>query len=48
MKFAKYKPEPIENESSFSNSWDFVSATKLTEVVEENNIDKEKQVGKSV
>jgi hypothetical protein len=48
VKFAKYKPEPIENESSFSNSWDFVSATKLTEVVEEESDVKEKQGEKSV
>jgi len=28
VKFAKYNPEPMENESHFQNSWDFVSATK--------------------
>ena len=32
VKFAKYKPEPSENESHFQTSWDFVLATKLTEV----------------
>lgn len=31
VKFAKYKPDPNENESSFSNSWDFVSFTKYEE-----------------
>ncbi len=31
VKFAKYKPEPTENESHFQNSWDFVLATKETE-----------------
>jgi hypothetical protein len=48
VKFAKYKPEPIENESSFSNSWDFVSATKVVEVVQEKSDVKEKQGEKSV
>jgi hypothetical protein len=48
VKFAKYKPEPVENESSFSNSWDFVSATRLTEVVEEKSDAKEKQGEKIV
>jgi hypothetical protein len=28
VKFAKYKPEPTENESHFQTSWDFVTATK--------------------
>lgn len=28
VKFAKYNPEPAENESHFQNSWDFVMATK--------------------
>jgi hypothetical protein len=48
VKFAKYKPEPAENDSSFSNSWDFVSATKVIEVVEEKGDIKEKQVEKGV
>jgi len=48
VKFAKYKPEQIENESSFSNSWDFVSATKVVEVVEEKSDVKEKQGEKSI
>lgn len=48
VKFAKYKPEPIENESSFSNSWDFVSDTKVIEVAEEKSDVKEKQGEKSV
>lgn len=48
VKFAKYKPEPAENDSSFSNSWDFVSATKVIEVVEEKGDIKEKQGEKSV
>jgi hypothetical protein len=32
VKFAKYNPEPSENESHFQNSWDFVLATKENEV----------------
>ena len=30
VKFAKYKPEPAENDKSFSNSWQFVEVTKIT------------------
>jgi hypothetical protein len=33
VKFAKYSPEPSENESHFQNSWDFVLATKENEVI---------------
>jgi hypothetical protein len=33
VKFAKYNPEPSENESHFQNSWDFVLATKEDEVI---------------
>jgi len=29
VKFAKYKPEPSENEEHFQNSWDFVMITKM-------------------
>jgi len=29
VKFAKYKPDPEENESHFRNSWDFVEVTKI-------------------
>jgi hypothetical protein len=31
VKFAKYKPEPSENDSHFQTSWDFVLATKYQE-----------------
>ncbi|MEI8226616.1 MAG: hypothetical protein WCG82_11910 [Bacteroidota bacterium] len=31
VKFAKYNPEPSENESHFQNSWDFVHVTKENE-----------------
>ncbi len=48
MKFAKYKPDPAENESGFSNSWDFVSATKPVEVNEEKGDAKDKQVEKGI
>lgn len=33
VKFAKYNPEPSENESHFQNSWDFVLSTKENEVI---------------
>jgi len=46
VKFAKYKPEPAENDSAFSNSWDFVAATKLEEVAGEEATVKENQGGK--
>ncbi len=32
VKFAKYSPEPTEHEAHFQSSWDFVLATKMTEV----------------
>jgi len=28
VKFAKYKPDPAENELHFDNSWKFVNLTK--------------------
>jgi hypothetical protein len=31
VKFAKYKPESSENELSFENSWEFVTATRKSE-----------------
>ncbi|HUX95500.1 MAG TPA: hypothetical protein VMV47_07185 [Bacteroidales bacterium] len=31
VKFAKYSPEPTENESFYEDAWSFVSATKLEE-----------------
>ncbi|MBN1108669.1 MAG: hypothetical protein JXR66_12495 [Bacteroidales bacterium] len=33
VKFAKYKPEPAENDQIFHDSWQFVEITKLTENV---------------
>ncbi|MEI6047890.1 MAG: hypothetical protein WCS03_03245 [Bacteroidota bacterium] len=33
VKFAKYNPEPSENESHFQNSWDFVLVTKENEAL---------------
>ncbi len=33
VKFAKYNPVPVENESHFQNSWNFVVATKENEMV---------------
>jgi hypothetical protein len=41
VKFAKYKPEPTENEEHFDNSWKFVENTKvILEMPENNNSDK--------
>ncbi|MBW6502007.1 MAG: hypothetical protein K0B05_11495 [Bacteroidales bacterium] len=34
VKFAKHKPPPEENESSFENSWQFVDETKEEEIVQ--------------
>jgi len=48
VKFAKYKPEPAENDSAFSNSWDFVAATKMEEVAGEKVNEKENQGGKDL
>jgi len=48
VKFAKYKPDPAENESGFSNSWDFVTATKVVEVVEGKVGEKNDQGGNTV
>lgn len=42
VKFAKHKPEPMENESHFQSSWDFVLATKLEETIPEKAVEKEK------
>lgn len=49
VKFAKYNPEPSENESHFQNSWDFVVATKeeKEDIVSdnENKEEKDREVG---
>jgi hypothetical protein len=42
VKFAKYNPEPSENELHFQNSWDFILATKEKEVIMKAVGDKEK------
>jgi len=47
VKFAKYKPDPVENESAFSSSWDFVAATKATEAVKIMDESKEKPGGEN-
>lgn len=44
VKFAKYKPDPAENEEHFSNSWKFVENTKVKEEITENNKSDEKEV----
>lgn len=48
VKFAKYKPEPIENDTTFTASWDFVAATKEAEHIEDKNDETEIRGGKSV
>ncbi|MBG0860074.1 MAG: hypothetical protein IQL11_11255 [Bacteroidales bacterium] len=35
VKFAKYRPEPSENELHFEDSWEFVLATRLQDAAEE-------------
>jgi hypothetical protein len=32
VKFAKYSPEPSENDQQFENGWDFVSLTRSEEL----------------
>jgi uncharacterized repeat protein (TIGR01451 family) len=48
VKFAKYIPEPTENESHYQKSWDFVLATKLNEVIigaaDEKNMEREESL----
>ncbi len=48
VKFAKYKPDPAENESVYSNSYDFVSDTKAAEVIEEKSVVKDNQGEKGI
>lgn len=48
VKFAKYKPEPAENETEFSNSYDFVSATKAADTIEEKSVVKDNQGEKGI
>ena len=45
VKFAKYSPEPSENELHFQNSWDFILATREIEenkVISDSDISKDK------
>ncbi|MCX6335175.1 MAG: hypothetical protein NT092_12900 [Bacteroidia bacterium] len=46
VKFAKYKPEPSENEQHFQDSWQFVETTMVREAVVADDHLKEKE-GKS-
>jgi len=48
VKFAKYIPEPSENESHFQNSWDFVLATKENEVILRPVYEKDKAMEESI
>jgi uncharacterized repeat protein (TIGR01451 family) len=45
VKFAKYKPEPSENEQHFDNSWKFVELTKVKEEITETGSGKKKVEG---
>ena len=47
VKFAKYKPEPSENESHFQTSWDFVLVTKDPEA-ESRSVDEKPKTGKEI
>jgi len=38
VKFAKYKPEPVENDVHFQNSWAFVEATRQKEEVTDSEL----------
>jgi hypothetical protein len=40
VKFAKYKPEPAENELNYKYSWEFVDVTKVVDVVSTENVEK--------
>lgn len=44
VKFAKYKPDPVENDTVFNESWEFVEATRLI-VQEEVRSDSGKNQG---
>jgi hypothetical protein len=41
VKFAKYNPEPSDNELQFSYAWDFVSTTKLEPDIKEDEVKSE-------
>jgi hypothetical protein len=48
VKFAKYNPEPVENESFFQDAWDFISETRVTDAPADNGkIKTESEEGKS-
>ena len=38
VKFAKFNPEPSDNELQFSYAWEFVAATKLEQDIKENEV----------
>ena len=40
VKFAKYKPEPAENELHYKNSWEFVEETKKVDIISTEKMDK--------
>lgn len=44
VKFAKYKPDAVENEEHFGNSWKFVENTKVKEMIPEADKSNGKEV----
>ena len=46
VKFAKYKPDPVENDTVFNESWEFVEATRLLVQEEPTSVDGKNQGGK--
>ena len=47
VKFAKYKPDPVENDVHFQNSWAFVEATMLKKEVADSELTDETKEKKS-
>jgi len=48
VKFAKYNPEPVENESFFQDAWDFISVTRVADAPADNGeIRTESEEGRS-
>jgi hypothetical protein len=43
VKFAKYKPEPSENEAHFLSSWNFVLQTREAELVPDSSEETERK-----
>jgi hypothetical protein len=46
VKFARYKPEPSENEQNYLDSWQFVETTKLMEEIVTDDAEKGKETAR--